>query len=240
MIEKRNIVLFGSSGLIGMNLKKKLEKKFNIFGFDLKKKSNDNYICDANNYKQTEKKISLLLKKINKIDAIIICVYPKIKKKNFDKSLDLNFKELSNEVNNHLKPFYNLNKIFIKYFEKKKGGVILNFASIYGSFLPRFEIYKNTKMNMPIYYSIAKSSIIMMTKYLAKEYLDKKIRINSISPGGVFDFQNKSFLKNYGKFCAHKNLLDEEDVSGLVEFLVSEESKKITGQDFIIDDGFTL
>lgn len=237
---KKNIIIFGSSGLIGASLKKRLCEKYNIFCFDLKKKESSDFICNVKNYDGTEKKIRKLLKKIKKIDGVIICVYPKIKKKYFNNSLDLNSKELTNEINNHFQPFFNLNKMFIKYFEKKGGGVILNFASIYGSFLPRFDIYKGTRMNMPIYYALVKSSIIMMTKFLAKEYLNKKIRINSISPGGVFDFQHKSFVKRYSKYCANKSLLNQTDITGIVEFLISDDSKKITGQDFVIDDGFTL
>ncbi len=155
-------------------------------------------------------------------------------------SLNLNFRDFSKEFNTHMEPYYNLNKIFIDYFQKKGGGSIINFASIYGEFLPRFEIYKNTKMSMPMYYALVKSSIIMMSKFLAKEFLETRVRINTISPGGVFDFQNKIFLRRYAKYCSNKRLLNPSDLVGLVEFLISDSSKKITGQDFVIDDGYTL
>tara|TARA_B100000029_G_C17601926_1_gene966074 strand:+ start:3713 stop:4177 length:465 start_codon:yes stop_codon:yes gene_type:complete len=154
--------------------------------------------------------------------------------------LNLNFRDFSKEFNTHLEPYYNLNKIFIDYFQKKGGGSIINFASIYGEFLPRFEIYKNTKMSMPMYYALVKSSIIMMSKFLAKEFLETRVRINTISPGGVFDYQNKIFLRRYAKYCSNKKLLNPSDLAGLVEFLISDSSKKITGQDFVIDDGYTL
>ena len=95
-------------------------------------------------------------------------------------------------------------------------------------------------MFQPLTYALTKSAIITMSKFLAKEFLASKVRINTISPGGIFNSQNKKFLKRYGKYCAHKNLLDSSDLVGLVEFLISDASKKITGQDFIIDDGFTL
>ena len=88
--------------------------------------------------------------------------------------------------------------------------------------------------------ALVKSSIIMMSRFLAKEFLQTKVRINTISPGGVFDYQNKTFLKRYSRYCSNKKLLDPSDLDGLVEFLVSDASKKITGQDFVIDDGYTL
>ena len=153
--------------------------------------------------------------------------------------MGLNFKDFSKEISTHLEPFYNLNKIFIDYFKKRRGSII-NFASIYGSFLPRFEIYKDTNMDMPLYYAMSKSSLLMMTKYLAKLYLKQKIRINSVSPGGIFDNQNKNFLKKYNKFFSNNNLLKSSDLNGIIEFLISDYSKKITGQDFVIDDGFSL
>ena len=87
---------------------------------------------------------------------------------------------------------------------------------------------------------MSKSSLLMMTKYLAKLYLKQKIRINSVSPGGIFDNQNKNFLKKYSKFCSNNNLLKSSDLNGIIEFLISDYSKKITGQDFVIDDGFSL
>lgn len=237
---KKKIILFGSSGLIGSSLKKYLEKHHDVIGIDKVKKKSSNFLLNTSNYNLTKKKIAQITKKFRKIDAVIICVYPRTSRKKHPKSLRLNFKDFSKEINTHLEPFYNLNKIFIDYFKKKGGGSIINFASIYGSFLPRFEIYKDTNMDMPLYYAMSKSSLIMMTKYLAKINLKNRVRINSVSPGGIFDKQNKKFIKKYSQFCSNKNLLKESDLNGIIEFLISDYSKKITGQDFIIDDGFTL
>ncbi len=237
---KKNIILFGSSGLIGSSLKKNLNKNYNIIGIDKKKSLNTDILLDTSKFKFSEKIIKKIIKKHKKIDAVIICIYPKTNIKKKTKYLNLNFKEFALEFNTHLEPFYNLNKIFINYFEKNNGGSIINFTSIYGSFLPRFEIYKKTTMNMPMYYALVKSSIIMMTRFLAKQFLHKNIKINTISPGGIFDNQNKSFLKKYGNYSASKKLLNSQDLIGLVELLISDKAKKITGQNIIIDDGFSL
>ena len=238
--KKKNIAIFGSSGLIGSTLREKLKSNYNIISLDKVKKNNSDISIDVSKFSQSKKKIYNLIKQYNKIDSVIICIYPRTDKKKISKFLTSDYKEFSLELNTHLEPYYNLNRIFIDYFKKKGGGSIINFTSIYGSYLPRFEIYKNTKMTMPMYYALAKSSIIMMTRFLAKEFLHSKIRLNSISPGGVFDYQNKKFLKRYSNYCANKSLLEPEDLVGLVEFLISDVSKKITGQDFVIDDGFTL
>lgn len=237
---KKNVAIFGSSGLIGSALKEQLGSNYNIINLDKIKKKNSDIRIDASKFLQSKKKIYNLIKQHKKIDSVIICIYPRANKKKTSKLLKSDYKEFALELNTHLEPYYNLNKIFIDYFKKNGGGSIINFASIYGSYLPRFEIYKNTKMSMPMNYALAKSAIIMMTRFLAKEFLHTKIRLNSISPGGVFDHQNKTFLKRYSNYCANKSLLEPTDLVGLVEFLISDASKKITGQDFVIDDGFTL
>ena len=89
-------------------------------------------------------------------------------------------------------------------------------------------------------YSAAKAGIINITKYMAKFCKGKKIRVNCISPGGIFDNQPKNFIKKYKNSCLSKGLLDSKDLEGVVEFLVSKKSNFMTGQNFIIDDGWSL
>ena len=105
---------------------------------------------------------------------------------------------------------------------------------------PKFSHYNNTNMSSPIEYSAAKAGIINMTKYIAKFCEKKKIRVNCISPGGVLDNQPKKFIKKYKESCLSKGLLDSNDLNGIVEFLVSEKSNFINGQNIIIDDGWSL
>ena len=94
-------------------------------------------------------------------------------------------------------------------------------------------------MNLPLQYVISKHSIITLSKYFSKFYLKNKININTISPGGVIDNQNKLFLKNYKKFCS-TGMIKKSDLNGTIEFLLSDSSKNIFGHNLIVDDGFTL
>ena len=105
---------------------------------------------------------------------------------------------------------------------------------------PRFEIYENTKMTMPVEYAAAKSSINHLTSYFAKKLVNQNIRVNSVSPGGIADDQPDNFKKAYNSFCLNKGLLDVEDITPLIKFLLSEESRYINGQVITIDDGFSL
>ena len=105
---------------------------------------------------------------------------------------------------------------------------------------PKFEHYYNLKMNSPIEYSAIKSGIIAVSRYLSKYYKNKNIRVNCISPGGIKDKQPDLFIKRYRESCNSKGLLDGKDISKLILFLLSDKSKYISGQNLVIDDGWTL
>ena len=105
---------------------------------------------------------------------------------------------------------------------------------------PKFDTYKGTNMSSPIEYSAIKSGIISITKYLAKYYSKKNLKINCVSPGGIKSKLPKRFIKNYKKQCNSKGLLDPGDVVNIINFLLSEKSNSISGQNFVIDDGYSL
>ena len=86
--------------------------------------------------------------------------------------------------------------------KKSKSASIVNISSMYGEYAPDKNIYKGTKINNPAAYSVAKAGLNHMTKWLAVE-LGPKIRVNAISPGGLFRNQDKMFVKKY----AEKTLL---------------------------------
>ena len=95
-------------------------------------------------------------------------------------------------------------------------------------------------MTSPIEYSAIKSGVIAITRWLAKYYKNRCIRVNCVSPGGILDQQPQSFLKKYRDSCTSKGMLDAEDVVGSVLFLLSQQSKYINGQNIVVDDGWSL
>jgi NAD(P)-dependent dehydrogenase (short-subunit alcohol dehydrogenase family) len=66
------------------------------------------------------------------------------------------------------------------------------------------------------------------------------VRVNCISPGGILDRQPEAFLEAYKSYCNEKGMLDPQDISSTLIFLLSDASRYITGQNLIVDDGFTL
>lgn len=96
-------------------------------------------------------------------------------------------------------------------------------------------------MTMPVEYAAIKGGVINFTKYLAS-YLGKyNVRVNAISPGGVYTSQPDSFIKKYSKqVLLNRELAHPDDISGVLLFLLSDQSKYITGQNIIVDAGWSL
>ena len=117
---------------------------------------------------------------------------------------------------------------------------MVNISSIYGVVAPKFEIYDNTKMTMPIEYSAIKSALLHLNKYVVAYVNDSKFRINAISPGGIFDHQPTPFLDAYKSNTNGAGMLDVSEMIGSVLFLLSDQSRYVTAQNIIIDDGFSL
>tara|TARA_B100000795_G_scaffold155465_1_gene116618 strand:+ start:10187 stop:10915 length:729 start_codon:yes stop_codon:yes gene_type:complete len=242
MLSKKNIIILGCNGLIGDSLFKSkiLNEKFNIIGIDKEKKkfSKFFYKLDLINYKKFYKVLESISKKYGKIHSVVNCTYPKIYQKK--ELLKIDTKLLQLEISNHVGIFFNVMQNFSNFLIKnKEKGVVINFSSIYGGYTPRFEIYKDTKMSMPIQYAICKNSINSMTKYFAKMLNKKNLKFYTISPGGIEDGQNKKFIKEYSKFT-NRGMLKKNELNGLVNFLLSEDASKLQGNNFVIDDGFTL
>ena len=128
----------------------------------------------------------------------------------------------------------------IRYFREQGYGNLLHISSIQGSSSPKFDHYEGTDMVSPIEYSAIKAGVISITRYLAKYCKNQNIRVNCISPGGISDNQPESFQKKYRSSCCNKGLLDSGDIAGALIFLLSEQSKYVTGQNIIVDDGWSL
>ena len=95
-------------------------------------------------------------------------------------------------------------------------------------------------MTTPVEYAAIKSGLIHLSKYMAKYFKGKNIRVNTISLGGIEDKPPEPFLNAYKEFCLNKGMLNAKDISGTVLYLLSDLSEFVNGQNIIVDDGFTL
>jgi NAD(P)-dependent dehydrogenase (short-subunit alcohol dehydrogenase family) len=112
-------------------------------------------------------------------------------------------------------------------------------SSIYGLVGPDFTVYEGTGMTMPAAYSAIKGGINNLTRYLASYFGSSQIRVNTVSPGGVFDSQNELFVKNYVNKVPMKRMGMPMDVVAAVFFLLTDESSYITGHNLVVDGGWS-
>ena len=119
------------------------------------------------------------------------------------------------------------------------GGVILNIGSVYGVVACDQRIYGNSRINSSIAYATTKSGLVNFTRYLASYWQGKNIRVNCLSPGGVFNNQNPEFLENYVYKTMLKRMASLDDLGSAVLYLVSDASSWVTGTNLVVDGGFT-
>lgn len=115
-------------------------------------------------------------------------------------------------------------------------GSIVNFASTYGLVSPLPKLYGNDEKN--IAYGVSKAAVIQLTRHLAV-HLAPNFRVNCIAPGGVRHEQNEKFQKQYGELTPLGRMMEVEELFGIVEFLISEQSSYCTGSVYTVDGGWT-
>jgi NAD(P)-dependent dehydrogenase (short-subunit alcohol dehydrogenase family) len=183
--------------------------------------------------------ISGLLQRHGKIDAVVNNAYPR--NKNYGRKLeDVTYADFCENVNLHLGGYFLVAQQFSKAFKAQGHGNLINMSSIYGSMAPRFEVYDGTPMTMPVEYAAIKSAVVHLTRYFAQYFKGTGIRVNCLSPGGIWADQPQSFLEAYNGHCASKGMLAPGDVLGALLFLLSDASRYMTGQNLLVDDGFSL
>lgn len=131
-------------------------------------------------------------------------------------------------------------QIVIPQMLKQRKGSIINISSLYGVVAPNHKIYPDTGIFQPISYSVSKHGVVALTKYLATMYAEKGIKINCISPGGVFNNQKEIFLNNYNRLSPIGRMANKDEMSGAILYLCSDASSNVIGHNLVVDGGWSL
>lgn len=127
----------------------------------------------------------------------------------------------------------------LKYLAQSDSGSIINIGSVYGSVSSDPRIYSDTpRMNSEIY-SASKAAVIQLSRYFAVHGAEMGVRVNTVSPGGISSNQGPEFIRNYENRVPMGRMASPSDIVGAVVFFASDDSRYITGQNLIVDGGFT-
>lgn len=135
-------------------------------------------------------------------------------------------------------------QVFGSQMAERGRGVILNIASDLGVIAPDQRLYRQPHVAReteqpvkPVTYSVIKHGLIGLTKYLATYWADKGVRVNAISPGGVFNNQDPAFVEKLTRLIPMGRMAHVDEYRAAIQFLCSDASSYMTGQNMIVDGG---
>ena len=241
MLEGKNIIVTGGNGLLGREICQDIRSKGGFalnFDIDHSKAAKENFNCDITNPDSIKEALFQVEQNFGEIHGLVNNAYPRTKDWGaaFE---DLSYDSLRTNVDWQMNSYLYFCKLIIPFLRKAKGGSVVNMTSIYGVVGNDFTIYEGTEMEPPVAYSAIKGGLINATRFLASKYGIEGIRFNCVSPGGIFDHQPKNFVDAYEKKVPMKRMGNPDDIAPAVSFLLSDESKYITGQNLVVDGGWT-
>ena len=222
-LENKIIVITGGNGLLGSAMIKKIKSDggFSI-NLDINHKTSEdlsNIECDITSQNSINNAMSIIIEKYNRIDGLVNNAYPRTTDWG-NKFEDIKLESWKQNIDWQLNSYFYVSQQVATQMSKQMYGSIINIASIYGVVGPDFTVYDETSMTMPAGYSAIKGGLINLTRYMASYFGSNNIRVNCVSPGGIFDNQDINFVKNYEKKVPLGRMGNPDDIAPSVSFLL--------------------
>jgi 3-oxoacyl-[acyl-carrier protein] reductase len=245
-LKNKVILVTGACGQLGSEICKAFSgTKSTVVGVDInidnkKIKGVDYYKLDTTNVTDKKETYETIIKKNKTIDVIInnagVSTFENFEQRTeekFDWVVDVNLKSVFFDIQTYVNLFdkYNGNK-----------GSIINIGSHYGVVSPDYRIYTDLPRKNSEVYGATKAGVIQMTKYFATHLAERNIRVNCVSPGGIFNPDNpqgEDFQKHYKYRTPMKRMARTEELVGAVLYLAGDSASYTTGQNIVIDGGFS-
>jgi len=237
------ILVTGGSGLLGKAIIDQLiTEGYIVCSVDVnicRVKGVVNYLCDLTSKTEIDTFIKKITMDYESIYGLVNNAYPRTNDWG-DEFESVKWSSWDNNLHSQLGSVFYLTQQLIPLLGKAETSSIVNISSIYGTVGICKDLYTNNRMTLPVAYSAIKSGLNGLTKYLAAYLGEKQIRVNCVSPGGVFDNQDNTFTNEYCKRTPLGRMAVPNDIANAVAFLLSEKSSYITGQNLHVDGGYTI
>lgn len=194
--------------------------------------------CDITDRESFRNAVNKTLKNYGRIDGFVNNAYPRTNDWGV-KFESIALESWQKNVDMQLNSIFSCCQIVLAIMQAQGFGSVINMSSIYGVVGPDFSVYESTEMTMPAAYSAIKGGVVNFTRYLAAYYGKHGVRVNSISPGGIFNNQSEAFVRQYEQRVPLGRMGLSKDIAPSVTFLLSKESSYITGHNLMVDGGWT-
>jgi NAD(P)-dependent dehydrogenase (short-subunit alcohol dehydrogenase family) len=225
-----NVVIADRAGTGAEEYAQELSKRF--------KKDMLGVSIDVSNRSDVVRLKEITLNKFGRIDGLVNCHQNKTAKffAKFEEYTDEDWDAI---VETNLKGTFLTCQIIGGYMAEKGSGSIVNMPSTYSVVAPNHNLYKGTSLGSPAAYSASKGGVMALSQYLSTYWADKGVRVNQITPHGVWNNHEKAFEKNFSEFSPMKRMSYNHEVAGALIFLLSDASSYVTGDNIRIDGGWT-
>jgi len=253
MLKDKNILVVGAAGLLGANLVKELliqgasvaavdinleRLKSRLSSLGINMLTADVILREID--LSDKSSVTKMFEELEDLAGAVNCSYPR--NENYGNHFfEVSLEDFNENISLNLGSSFLFMQQSAAHFKRTKIPFsLVNISSIYGVVAPKFEIYNNTNMTVPVEYASIKSVLIHLSKYVCKYVNDSRFRVNLVSPGGIFDSQPEAFLGAYKNETLGRGMLDVTDVVGSIVFLLSPMAEFVTGQNIVVDDGFSI
>ena len=250
----KNIIVTGACGLIGKEICKGIaEFGGNIIIADinqtvaedaaskLREKYNIRTMAvplDITSEESVDNMLKQIREDIGPVWGLVNSAYPRNKAYGA-KYENIQLADWRENVDMHLNGYFNVTQKVSKVMIEQTFGNIVNIASIYGVLGPDFSIYEGTAMTMPGEYAVIKGGLVNFTRYLATYLAKHNVRVNCVSPGGIFDNQEQAFVGKYNNKTPMGRMGKPDEVVGAIIYLLSDLSSFVTGHNMMVDGGWS-
>ena len=247
----KTVVLTGACGLIGRALAKAFaDRQASLVLADVATARPDVYaeelpgevigvVCDVSDASSVDHLVQQTLKRFGRVDVLINC--HQYKPHGFLEAQPESFPEELWEaiIEVNLKGTFLTCRDFGRIMLRQGQGSIINFASTYGVVSSNPALYEDNSMGNPLAYSASKGGVIMLTRYLGTYWAKRGVRVNCITPHGVYDGHEDSFIQRFSQMAPMGRMMTAEEVVGAVLFLASDASSYATASNLLIEGGWT-